>query len=144
LDYFELAIELLNGMQSLHKVKSQRNINEAMQGETFVLKYIAHHNGDVLPGEIGQKMDVSSARIAAALNSLEKKGLITRQINTSDRRQILVGITKEGKDLAEKHQKTVLEAIAKMLELLGEHDAKEYVRIMKKLAEIIPDYKELP
>lgn len=144
MDYFELAIELLNGMQSLHKVKSQRNINEAMQGETFVLKYIAHHNGDVLPGEIGQKMDVSSARIAAALNSLEKKGLITRQINTSDRRQILVGITKEGKDLAEKHQKTVLEAIAKMLELLGEHDAKEYVRIMKKLAEIIPDYKELP
>jgi len=142
MDYAGLANELLNGMQSLHKAKPQKNINEAMQGEVFVLKYISDHNGDVLPGEIGQEMDVSSARIAAALNSLEKKGLITRQIDTSDRRKILVGITQQGKELAEEHKQTILGITAKMLELLGEHDAKEYVRITKKLAEILPKFKE--
>ena len=139
----ELAAELLNGIKSLHKIKSQKNINEAMQGETFVLNYIAIHGGDVLPGEIGNEMSVSSARVATALNSLEQKGLITRRIDTNDRRKILVGITQEGKVFAEEHQQTVLRVASKMLELLGEHDAKEYVRIMKKLAEMLSGCKEL-
>ena len=141
--YAELAAEFLNKMQSLHKVKSQKNITEAFQGEAFVIDYIARHGGNVLPGEIGQEMDVSTARIATALNSLEKKGLITRQIDRHDRRKILVGITQEGKDLAKKHRQAVMGVVTKMLELLGEHDAKEYVRITGRLAEMIPGCKEL-
>ena len=142
MDYSELAADLLNVMQLHRKAKPQRNIDESMHGEIFVLKYIADHNGGVLPGEIGQEMNVSSARIAAALNSLEKKGLITRRIDTSDRRKILVGITQAGKEQAQEHYQTVLGVTAKMLELLGEHDAKEYVRIMKKMAEMLPAFKE--
>jgi len=143
MDYTELAMELLEKMKSLRKIKPHKNMNEAMQGETFVLTYIAHHGGDVLPGEIGHEMDVSSARIASALNSLEKKGLITRQIDTNDRRKILVGITQEGKEIAENHYKKTLEIAAKMLELLGEHDAKEYIRVTKKLVEVLPDCKNI-
>jgi DNA-binding MarR family transcriptional regulator len=141
MDYFDLAVELLNCMQNIHKLKSQKNISEAMRGESmrgeaFVLHYIALRGCEVLPGEIGQEMDVSSARIAAALNSLEKKGLITRRIDLNDRRKILVSITGEGKDTAEKQQQAMLEFTAEMLEKLGAHDAQEYVRIMKKLAGI--------
>lgn len=143
MDYDELAAELLKKMQMLHTAKPQKNINGALQGETFILNYIAHHGGDVLPGEIGHEMDVSSARIATALNSLEKKGLITRQIDTNDRRKILVRITEKGKDLSEKELKIVVATAAKMLSRLGEHDAKEYVRIMGRLVGIVPDCKEL-
>jgi len=139
MDYDTLAAELLQCMQSLHKTRPQKNMNEAMQGEAFVLHYIANHDGDALPGEIGQEMSVSSARIATALNSLEKKGLITRQIDTDDRRRILVGITREGEALADAHQQKALGIAAKMLGLLGEQDAREYVRLMKKLAQLLPD-----
>ncbi|MCL2085183.1 MAG: MarR family winged helix-turn-helix transcriptional regulator, partial [Oscillospiraceae bacterium] len=86
----------------------------------------------------GDEMRVSSARVAAALNSLEQKGLITRQINKDDRRKILVGVTEHGKKMAEKHRQDVIGVAAKLLNLLGEHDAKEYVRITGKLAEIAP------
>lgn len=143
MDYSELAAELLRSMHALRRFKPQRNINEAIQGETFVLGYIVHHGGEVLPGDISQEMDVSSARIAAALNSLEKKGLVTRQIDTNDRRKIIVGITQEGRNLAGKHNQAALGVAVKMLECLGEHDAREYVRIMKKLAESLPDRNEI-
>ncbi|MCL1855471.1 MAG: MarR family transcriptional regulator, partial [Clostridia bacterium] len=119
MNYTGLAAELLNGMQSLHKAKSQRNMNEAMQGEAFILGYIARRDQDVLPGEISQEMGVSSARVAAALNSLEKKAWITRRIDEKDRRKILVGITPEGKEVAGEHQRNVLSAAAGMLALLG-------------------------
>ena len=143
MDYDELAVEFLKKMQMLHTAKPQKDIAGAVQGEAFILNYIAQHGSDVLPGEIGHEMDVSSARIATALNSLEKKGLITRQIDTNDRRKILVRITEKGKDLSEKELKNVTAIAAKMLSLLGEHDAKEYVRIMGRLIEIAPNCKEL-
>ena len=135
MDYRELAIELLIKMQSFHKIKQKKHFSEVMQGETFVLYYIALHDGDVLPGEISTEMDVSSARVATALNNLERKGLIIRQIDKNNRRKILVSITPEGKKIAEERYSTLVEKTTTMLTALGEHDAKEYVRIMGRLIE---------
>ena len=137
MDYPALATKLLDSMQALHKARPQKHINESLHGGAFVLRYIALHGGEVLPGEISGEMGVSSARIAAALNSLESKGLITRRIDPNDRRKILVGITPEGTALAQEQQQAVIQGASKMLALLGEHDAKEYVRITGRLAEIM-------
>lgn len=135
MDYNKLALEFLNNMGAVRRAKPQKNIDEALHGENFILGYIARHGGDVNPGEISQEMGVSSARVATALNNLEKKGLITRQIDLNNRSKILVGITAEGKELTEKYFQEILGVATKMLEFLGEQDAKEYIRIMKKLAE---------
>jgi len=144
MDYEALAIEMLGKMQALRKTRPQKHINESLHGEAFVLHYIAQRGGNVLPGEISGEMNVSSARVAVALNSLESKGLITRQIDTSDRRKILVRITPEGKALEEKHQRIVIEGAAKLLALLGERDAVEYIRITGRLAELSCDWEMPP
>jgi len=136
MDYPALAVRLLDSMQALHKARPQKHINESLHGEVFALRFIALNGDDVLPGEISGEMGVSSARIAAALNSLESKGLITRRIDPRDRRKILVGITPEGKALAQQQQQAVVAGTSKLLALLGEQDAQEYVRITGKLAEI--------
>ena len=137
MDFTELAVELIGKMGVLRKARPQKHIAESLHGEAFVLGYIALKGEAVLPGEICQEMDVSTARVAATLNSLEKKGLITRQIDKNDRRKILVMVTDNGKILAKKHQQKVVSIAAKMLELLGEHDAKEYIRITGKLAQAL-------
>ncbi|MCL2508255.1 MAG: winged helix DNA-binding protein [Oscillospiraceae bacterium] len=134
MDYAELAAELMENMQELHRSRSRGRVDEAMRGEVFVLHYIAGQGGDVLPGEISGEMNVSSARTASMLNNLESKGLLTRQIDTSDRRKVLVRLTPKGKELAQQHRRTALEDVANMLEMLGEHDAREYVRIIGRLA----------
>ncbi|MCL2288376.1 MAG: MarR family transcriptional regulator [Candidatus Bathyarchaeota archaeon] len=136
-DYSALAVEFLDKTQLLIKDRLNKPIDEAVHGEGFVLQYISLHNGYVFPGEIGNAMCVSTARIATVLNSLEKKGLITREIDTSDRRKILVKITPEGKLLAEKNYRNAVDVIVKRFTLLGEHDAKEYVRLTGRLVEIL-------
>ena len=138
-DYAALAVEFLSKTQLFVKDRLNKPIDEAVQGEGFVLYYIAFNNGCVFPGEIGHAMCVSTARVATALNSLEKKGLITRQIDASDRRKILVRITAEGKILAEKNYRNAVDVIVKRFTLLGEHDAKEYVRITGRLVEMLLD-----
>ncbi len=143
MNYNELAAEFLHKMRVLRKVTSHRNISEALQGEAFVLRFIHCHKGDVLPSEISNEMEVSSARVAAALNSLENKGLITRQIDPSDRRKILVRLTAKGREVAERHYREVIADTANLLQQLGEQDAKEYVRLVGRLGEIALPQKEL-
>ena len=136
MDYSKLADEFLSKMRLLHRAKLQKSIDEALQGETHVLHYLAYHENGALPGEISSQMNVSSARVAQTLNSIEKKGWITRRIDTSDRRRILVNLTPEGKAEADKHLMFALNLVSDMLKQLGEQDAKEYVRITARLADI--------
>lgn len=134
MDYRALAVEFFRDLHSLRRAQPQKHISESLRGEAFVMKYIAFHDGPSLPGEISSEMGISSARIAAALNSLEGKGIVTRRIDPSDRRRILVELTEEGKRQAQEHSEEVLETITQMLSLLSEHDAREYVRITAILA----------
>lgn len=133
-DYRELAAEFFKDLHSLRKARPQKHISESLRGEAFALQYIAFHDGPVLPGEISGEMGISSARIAAALNSLEKKGLVTRRIDPEDRRRILVELTEQGAAQAQEHTEEVLNNITLMLSQLDEHDAREYVRITAILA----------
>lgn len=142
MDYAELATEWLQKMRLLKQARPQQNIDASLHGEAFVLQFIAHNNETVLPSDISRTMGVSSAMVATALNRLENKGLITRRIDQNDRRRILVGITNEGKNLADSHRQLMLGTAEKMLGLLGEHDAKEYVRITGKLASKISKPQE--
>ena len=136
MDYTELAEEFLEHMHMFKRFEPQQKINESMRGEAFALHHIAINNGHVIPSEISEAMGISGARIAATLNSLENKGLITRQIDLSDRRRILVKLTDKGKEQEEAHRRMLIGTIEKMLRLLGEHDAKEYIRISRKMAEL--------
>ncbi|NLK22290.1 MAG: MarR family transcriptional regulator [Epulopiscium sp.] len=93
----------------------------------------------MLPSDISNEMNISSARVAAMLNNLENKGLITREIDKSDRRRILVELTQDGIEFTKDRNKTVVNYTVRILKLLGEHDAKELVRIVGRLSELGPE-----
>lgn len=135
MDYYKLAEEMQEKMFYLFRAKPRREFSESLRGEIPILHIITSHEDGILPSEISYMMDVSSARIAAALNNLEKKGLITREIDTSDRRRITVRITPKGKVFTNEHFRRMLEESAKLLSFLGEEDAGHFVRIIGILAE---------
>jgi DNA-binding MarR family transcriptional regulator len=135
----ELALELIENMKELFRAKMHQRVNDAMGGEVFGLQYIAMNGGSVLPGDISTEMNVSSARVAAALNNLESKGLVTRRTDENDRRKVIVEITEAGRNQAEKHWNNIIGGATKLLELLGENDAREYVRITGRLKDIMPE-----
>jgi Transcriptional regulators len=134
-DYRELADELMRIMHRFHKANPRKPLNAAMQGEAFVMQYLCQQQREVQPGEISAEMNISTARIAATLNGLEVKGFVTRRIDPEDRRRILVEITPSGKEAGMKHFKKHMDEMVQLLEGLGENDAKEFVRILKKMQE---------
>ncbi|MDR0309731.1 MAG: MarR family winged helix-turn-helix transcriptional regulator [Candidatus Methanoplasma sp.] len=137
MDYDDLTQQFINNMQAIkveiHKVR----IRDHVQGEAFVLYFIKNCAGRVIPSKISNAIGISSARVAAALNNLEGKGLITRRIDDDDRRRIIVELTPKGVDYVEEHQKEHIRKMRSLLVLLGKEDSAELVRIMGKLAEVL-------
>jgi len=139
MDYQTLAREYMEILHKMRKRKNEKRINDSLHGEQFVLAYVAHHDGSVIPSDISAEMSISTARIAAALGSLESKGLITRRIDEKDRRRILVELTDAGREKEAEHAKGIMRVLVRMLENLGEADAIEFLRILKKVAEHPPE-----
>ncbi|AJH00137.1 hypothetical protein LF65_03580 [Clostridium beijerinckii] len=135
MSYESLAHEFFQVMQQVHGRNTQKRVSDSMNGENFVLSYISQHEGDVIPSDIANAMGTTSARIAAVLNSLEKKGMVTRRIDEIDRRRILVNLTDLGTEEVRIQDELRLSYVINMFKVLGEDDAKEYVRLTKKLAD---------
>ena len=143
MDYTELAGQFLQYFNKFRKNHHQKAIDETLGGEAFVLLYIWRKSSYVLPSEVSNEMCISSARMAAILNALENKGLVIRQIDREDRRRILVSLTRSGEAAARELSQKALNSAVHMLEMLGERDANEFVRIMGRLVDLAPEITNL-
>jgi DNA-binding MarR family transcriptional regulator len=142
MNYDDLATEFLRNMRAVGIAKRQRFLQEGVQGESLMLNFIMEKGGEAIPGKMSEALEVSSARVAAALNSLESKGMITREIDSEDRRRIIVKLTDNGRKRAEEQRKIYIEQVKKLLAALGDHDAKEYVRILGKTAKLLSGVRD--
>lgn len=112
-------------------------LNEFNRGEIGVLGYLAFEKDEVTAGELSKKLNVTTARIASILNSLEAKDYIKRTEDNKDKRKTLVIVTKNGQALAKKAKKEIIDKITKVVDEIGEEDVKEYLRIALKIREIL-------
>lgn len=144
MDYDALAGSFMRCMHRMRRSHPQRAISRAVQGEKQVLHCIAEEGSSLRPSDISEKMGISTARIAATLNALEGKGQVTRRIDESDRRRILVELTAEGRAEAERMNEAVRREVTRMLRSLGDEDARAYVRILHKLVQQMDEAEPSP
>lgn len=132
--YYEtLADELLHIRANLLRVPAHQKLSNMLRGELFVLHYLYDHDTIVHPKELSENLSVSTARIASLLKHMEEKKLIVRAPDAEDSRQIIVRLTPDGGEAIKKCRKDVLSYLARTLESLGPDDAREYIRIQKKI-----------
>jgi DNA-binding MarR family transcriptional regulator len=132
--------ELEKAADKLEAIMSQRKCMEAFthsgKGELFILKYLASKGSPALPSEISEALHSSTSRISAALGTLQKKGQITRVVDVTNRRNILVTITDAGRQRIEAFIRHMRIHLIAVLAEMGEGDAKEFVRLMGRFSEI--------
>jgi len=91
------------------------------------------HKGPLTISQIQEKVRLASGSMTAAVDRLEKLGLVVRKASPSDRRARVVELTAKGKRLAtscfERHAKD-LEAL---MSALSVKEKKQVYRLLKKL-----------
>ena len=132
----ELATELFEIMDPAKHRPPHEPMNRMMRGENAVMRLLDRGEDELAAGEISKALNMSSSRIAAVLNSLERKGMIRRSEDPQDRRRVLVRITAEGRDFCRSRREEIRERMRRMLTQMGEADAAEYVRLTRRAFEL--------
>ena len=128
--------ELLETLEILCSRRSTAPWSDFSQGELRVLHHLADGGrAAMLPGELSADLSLSSARVAATLRQLEEKGLVSREMSHVDRRKIHVYLTAEGRRYIEKRFEHVVHSTERLVDFLGQEDARELVRILRRISE---------
>lgn len=132
----ELTNEIIGVFAGLSHMRTFSDIQNNLKGENFLLAHLFNNGGESTPSKLAEFLDVSAARIAAILRSLENKSLIERISDGRDKRRIMVKLTEDGKLLVDGIQCQLIKHASDVFDSLGEEDCAEFVRILKKIIHI--------
>ena len=108
------------------------------RGEDAVLAWLKKLDRPALAGELTERLGITTGRMANILNSLEKRGYISRTRAELDKRQVYIDLTEEGKTHIEENYASHIALHKVVLEYLGD-DAEAYLRMQAKLAAFADD-----
>lgn len=140
----EKARQIIGLMQELH-IKQKKKMSFYFRGEDAILVYLNQKTKSekMSPSDISERLKVSSARVAASLNSLESKRLIKREMDSLDRRKINIHLTKEGKEKAIDLKSNHLNQFSSLLSALGSDDTDKLIEIIIKIKNILEEDESL-
>ena len=117
MDFFEqIAREQVRAM-ILNNARREDLSQVFSQGEMRLLGCLHAGADGRTAGELSMLLELSTARIAAMLNNLERKGAITRARDEADRRRVVV-------------------CLAEVYRRMGEDDTRELLRLSDRAGEI--------
>lgn len=140
-DYRELAQKLMDDIIAIGHAITPVVFN-SVRGETAVLMSLYRAGGELSPTELGAETQVSSARVANILRTLEEKGLVTRHHLATDRRQVGVSLTEEGRTQATRIRAERVSAVEQYLCVLGLNDAHDLLRIARRTRDMLESRAE--
>lgn len=126
-------IKLMRASESinmrLNKHLSDVNLTVSQFGTLEVL----HHLGPLNQRSIGEKLLKSGGNITMVIDNLEKQGYVIRKKDPSDRRAVLIHLTKEGERFINQFFPKHLDRIKEEFSVLTEEEKKTLADICKKL-----------
>ncbi len=93
-------------------------------------------------GELAERLEVSMPAVSKMLRTLEERGWAIRLTDEQNRRMVYVNVTEAGKVLLTEAKRQERADVQAMIDMLGEADAKEWVRIAKRLIDWKIDRQE--
>ena len=124
-------------MKALCQSKRWKNliglIDDGYKGMFVILRILQASETNVVAGELARIMNVSTARIARALNTLEGKNYIRRERDEKDARKVVIRLTETGKQALEERKREVKAIFDPMFENLTEKETSALFFILKKM-----------
>jgi len=98
-------------------------------------------NQNIFFDELGEKLWISKPAISQMFNSLEERGLMTREIDKNDRRKVRLSLTAEGKTFLKERQRHMQEMVEKIFDRFGEEDLRKLLELFNRFGDITEELK---
>jgi DNA-binding MarR family transcriptional regulator len=109
--------------------------------ETVLLKKISEGSIDCF-SDIEEECHVSKSAVSQMIGTLEEKGYITRELDKTNRRKRLLGLTPKGRNTLDTIGKEMDAYFAGVVQRFGEDDTRRLVSLFNRFAAIIEESKE--
>lgn len=130
-------LEIKNSLKSICKTAKWRKILDLLEdgykGMYVILRIVHDSNNDVVAGDLAKEMNVSTARIAYALNTLEGKGFIERKNEQSDRRKVVIKLTEKGENALKEREENISAVIKQTEANLTDEEFSTFFRLLSKM-----------
>lgn len=132
MDRNEIAYKIMNGVSCSDFKPLANIINDRTKGMYVILRLLTKANNEVTAGDIANSLNVSTARVAVALNTLEKKKYIVKYKSSKDARKTIVEITSHGKEALKERENKIVNFITKFLNKLTDNEIFQLLNIISK------------
>ena len=136
-DWDGLAQQLMTSIHGLRAGHGSHSKDMEMRGEINALHALHHQPEGMTPTALARACQVSTARITKTIDQLEGRSLVERHASPHDRRSVIVRLTDKGEAEVQHRIDGINGYVAGILRELGEHDARELVRISGRLVEVV-------
>ena len=90
-------------------------------------------NGPTAPGTLARRISLSPATITGIVDRLEKRGLVTRERSTDDKRKVVIALTSQGRELVGQMPPPLHETVSRRLGELPVEEQEEIDRVLMKI-----------
>lgn len=99
----------------------------------LALSTLADADGSLPPNQIAERMILTRATVTGLVDSLERRGYVTRGAHPTDRRMHLVHITAEGRRVASEFRTVIHAQQRQWFEVLDEEDRSTLLGVLGRL-----------
>ena len=114
-----------------------QNFDMSTAGIRAILKILNETDSRVTAGDLSEYMNVSTARIAALLKKMEAKGLIEKEHDLADGRVVVVNLSNQGKELADKFKANLYAHIGEMIDKIGMDRMLEFAAVSNEIQSLM-------
>ncbi|MEE1320678.1 MAG: MarR family transcriptional regulator [Acutalibacteraceae bacterium] len=137
-----LAAEMLKTFEDINIENILNRLKLSLKGENAIIMLLNDYGGMATPGKLSERTDFTAARLSAIIKSLESKGIVERRQNTEDKRSSYVALTADGYEIYMRLRAEIISNALTIIEQLGEEDVNEFLRIAKRLVNIVNTHIE--
>jgi len=107
------------------------------RGESGVLLYLYHVGRPMFPGELTEKLGLTTGRIANILKVLEESDLVVRTPDALDKRRVLVALTARGEQIAKEQNREAVQFHEQLISRLDAGEAQQFLDMLKRMVAIL-------
>jgi len=112
-------------------------IDDQITEKQLIVLNLIHDEPQLTTSELAHRLNITKSAVSQTLNALEQRGMITRTINPSNRRELTIGLTQMALDYIQKVEQVELAIIAKYYSRLSLNDLNQLRDIYRKLESIV-------
>ena len=137
--FAELVMETVSMVtRAIRREMRRHRPSELSLPQFRTLGIVQRHPGASL-SVLAEHLGLTTASASKLVDSLVRKGLVTREDSSEDRRKVVLNVTKAGRHALEIARKAALGSLAEMLAALDEPDRNAIIRAMDVLRLALAD-----